>query len=481
MTLAMIRLVNQLLGTLSQCSPCFDRRTISPLRRIAHNTMFEGMKKAATQVAHMLLLLLAVTLLACVPVAADASLAAPAYPFPQHIANDPSTIMPNHRSQAQLDDDVRAFYAAWKSNYLVEVAGKVKGNPPRYRIETSPNRTVSEGQGYGMIIVATMAGDDPNAQTIFDGLWHFVRDYPSIIDSRLMSYEVVGGTGGSDSAFDGDADIAYALLLANAQWGSAGAVDYAAEAQTMITAILESTIGPQSRLPLLGDWADANGTPYNEYTPRSSDFIPGHFRAYGRATRDPVWATVTTNVQGVITSLQANYSPNTGLLPDFIQPVSAVDHTPRPADADFLEGPDDGHYHYNAGRDPWRLGTDALLNHDLTSLAQTQRMADWVAAATNQDPVAIKGGYHLDGTPRPDGDYFTTFFVAPFGVALMTRPSQQSFLNDLYDAVYQTHEAYYEDSVTLLSLLVMTGNFWDATLMTQAQQRLFLTLVSHTK
>ena len=31
--------------------------------------------------------------------------------------------------------------------------------------------------------------------------------------------------GGTDSAFDGDCDIAYALLLADAQWGSAGAID----------------------------------------------------------------------------------------------------------------------------------------------------------------------------------------------------------------------------------------------------------------
>jgi len=55
----------------------------------------------------------------------------------------------------------------------------------------------------------------------------------------------------------------------------------------------------------------------------------------------------------------------------------------------------------------------------------------------------------------------TTFFAAPFGVSLMTRPSQQQFLNDVYDTVYNTHEDYYEDSVTLFCLLVMTGNFWN--------------------
>ena len=69
-----------------------------------------------------------------------------------------------------------------------------------------------------------------------------------------MSWQVPGEPEGSASAFDGDADIAYALLLADAQWGSGGSIDYAREARTMIAGILESTIGPDSRLPMLGDW-----------------------------------------------------------------------------------------------------------------------------------------------------------------------------------------------------------------------------------
>jgi endoglucanase len=229
----------------------------------------------------------------------------------------------------------------------------------------------------------------------------------------------------------------------------------------------------------LGDWTEPDGEQYNEWTPRSSDFMTGHFRAYGRSTGDAVWSIVVTNVQSVTTSLQENYSPATGLLPDFIQPVSTVDHTPRPADPEFLEGPHDGQYYYNAGRDPWRIGTDALLNDDPTSFAQVRRMADWIATTLDQNPANIKSGFALNGTPLPNGDFFTTFFVAPFGVALMTRPAQQQFLNNLYDAVSQTHEAYYEDSVTLLSLLVMTGNFWDPTLVpTEAMS--FLPLIATT-
>jgi len=389
---------------------------------------------------------------------------APLRPFPQHVAYSPGSIKPNHRSQDQLDDDIRDFYDYWKSRYLVE-AGTTDDGKTMYRVsygDTNPDRTVSEGQGYGMIITAIMAGYDTQARQYFDGLWYYSRAHPSDVDNRLMGWQIPPDPAtGNDSAFDGDADIAYGLLLAHAQWGDDGDVNYMSEAQTYITAIKESTIGPQSYLTELGDWVvDGDGDNYNQWTPRSSDFMPGHFRTYGRATGDEAfWEQVIAAVQSDIDGIQVNHSPNTGLLPDFIVRESDTNHAPKPAPPNFLEGPHDGHYDYNAGRDPWRIGTDALLNNDAKSFAQAQKMANWIVQKTNGDPAAIKAGYTLDGNSYDD--YFTSFFVSPFGVGLMTTPAHQDYLNDLYDLVYQRHEDYYEDSVTLLSLLVMTGNFWD--------------------
>ena len=386
------------------------------------------------------------------------------HPFPQHVTYSPGSIMPNHRSQSQLDDDVRAFYDYWKSRYLMDAGTNAQGEQ-MYRVsygDVNPDRTVSEGQGYGMVLTAMMAGYDGQAQVYFDGLWRYARAHPSDVDPRLMGWQIPPDPEtGNDSAFDGDADIAYGLLLAHAQWGDAGDVDYLGEAQTYITAIKESTIGPDSKLTELGDWVvDGDGDGYNQWTPRSADFMNGHFRTYGRATHDEIfWDQVVTAVQSDIDGIQATYSPNTGLLPDFIVRESSTDYAPRPAPPDFLEGPHDGDYDYNAGRDPWRIGTDALLNNDAKSFAQAQKMATWIVQSTDGNPAAIKPGYTLDGTPYDD--YFTSFFVSPFGVGVMTTPGNQSYLNSLYDLIYQRHEDYYEDSVTLLSLLVMTGNFWD--------------------
>lgn len=386
-----------------------------------------------------------------------------ARPFPQHTQYAPGSILPNLRTQEELDQDVRDFYAYWKANYVVE-AGTDDAGFPLYRIAFGKNgegheSTVSEGQGFGMIILPVLAGEDPDAQKIFDGLWRFARSHPSEVDDRLMDWQVPDTESGNVSAFDGDTDMALGLLLADAQWGSQGSINYMEEALTLIGGIQELTIGPESRLPMLGDWTDANGEDYNQYTPRSSDFMLVNFRAFAAATQDAVWDSVVTNSQKVMTSIQETDSPKTGLLPDFIV-LSGENHVPHAAAADFLEGSNDGHYSYNAGRDPWRVGADALLYNDATSRSIVTKISHWAEITTGGDPTAFRAGYTLAGTPLEGSDYFTTFFVAPLGVAAMSDPTQQDWLNKIYAAVYNTHTDYYEDSVTLLCLITMTGNAW---------------------
>lgn len=413
-------------------------------------------------------LLLGLALAATTTVAWSAD---PARPFPQRAVYAPGTLLPSHRTQQQLDQDARALYDAWKQRYLVQ-AGTESDGHPRWRVRTAATasaRTVSEGMGYGMIIVALMGGHDPDAQRIFDGLLEFRKDHPSSIDARLMDWSVPadesddGASTGNDSAFDGDADMAYGLLLAEAQWGNLGRFDYAAERNAVLAGILARTIGPSSRLPMLGDWVSPNGSTYNQWTPRTSDFMTGHFRAFARATGEAAWTQVVAAVQAGIASLQSGYSPTTGLLPDFARPVSSTDRRLRPAGANFLEGANDGQYYYNAGRDPWRIALDALHFGDSASRVAAQKMSVWIRSATSGVPANIKAGYALNGTPLSGSNYFTTFFAAPFGVAAMLDTGGQAWLNAVYEAVRTSNEGYYEDSLSLLSLLVMGGHWWDPT------------------
>lgn len=385
------------------------------------------------------------------------------FPFgQQHQAYRPGTLMPTNFTRAQQNQHVGNYYDYWKQRWVVT---DPQGQGWRVKLDSS-GETVSEGQGYGMVIVAAMAGYDPQAKTIFDGLWQFRLAHPSSIDNRLMDWNVPD-TSGNDSAFDGDMDIAYGLLMAHAQWGSGGTINYLAEAKNVIAGIRESTIGPNSKLPMLGDWVEPGGinstATYSQWTTRSSDFMPGHFRAFGAATDDTTfWSSVTTAVQNVVTNIQGNESAVTGLLPDFIRLVGSP-RDPQPAAPNFLESDYDGSYWYNAGRDPWRLGVDAILNNDQTAVAQVQKLAQWIRTSTGGVPANIAGGYRLDGTPL--NTWEDHFFIAPFAVSAMTgtTAADQTWLNSLYSYIYQRHSNnnYYADAVTLQSLLAVTGNFWD--------------------
>lgn len=393
----------------------------------------------------------------------------PRHPFPQNLPYVEGSLKPDHRPLEDLNDDVRAAYRRWKLRYLRPAGAETDGHP-RYRIATAASlnaRTVSEGQGYGMIVVALMAGHEPDARAIFDGLWEFFNDHRSSIDDRLMDWNVefdeAPDPEGNDSAFDGDADIAYGLLLAARQWGCSGRIDYCFEARDVIDGIMESEIGPESRLPMLGDWVDPDGETYHQYATRPSDFMPGHFRSFARSTGDHRWDEVASASLAAAAVLQSEFAPVTGLLPDFAVAVDESVESLAPAPAGFLEGPNDGNYSYNAGRTPWRLATDALLNGSDVSAAAATTMGSWIQSEAGGDPYGIRAGYTLAGDPL--GHYFSTFFVTPFGVAAMLDGDAQRWLNDVYDSVRMRNQGYYEDSVTLLGLLVMTGNFWDPTLM----------------
>jgi len=117
--------------------------------------------------------------------------------------------------------------------------------------------------------------------------------------------------------------------------------------------------------------------------------------------------------QHPLAQVQQTYSPATGLIPDFLEPVSATDLSLRPASPGFFEGPNDGFYYYNSLRVPLWLGIDALCVGDLVSAAQLRKISTWAASAFGGDPGAIGAGFELDGSPLPGSGYFTTAFTAP--------------------------------------------------------------------
>lgn len=385
-------------------------------------------------------------------------------PFGAHQTSYAAGSILPHGTQPALDQATAGFYDAWKARFLKSGCGA-----GRYYVETqvdAKNLTVSEGHGYGMLLAALMAGHDPDARTIFDGLYLYFRDHPTATHANLMAWyqdRSCADAQGVDSASDGDLDVGYALLLADRQWGSCGTVDYLAEAKKVIADLKAGDADRSMRYVLLGDWATPADTKYYPST-RTSDFMLEHYRGFQAATGDAAWKGLVDATYALVATMQANWAPATGLLPDFVvDPLG----TPTPAKAGFLEGRNDGAYSYNACRTPWRLATDFLVAGDARAKVAVDRMNDWIRGATGGDPTKIRAGYELGGTPVSGSNYVTMAFVAPLGVGAMVDASNQAWLDAIWDLVVATPvttDGYYENTLKMLAMVVMSGNWWAAPL-----------------
>jgi endo-1,4-beta-D-glucanase Y len=387
----------------------------------------------------------------------------PLRPYPQHVAYAAGSIKPTNFTQTQLDNSVIAFYNQWKAVYLKNDCGA--GQYYVWFDESSANNSicVSEGQGYGMMITAYLAGYDANAKVYFDGLYNFYKAHPSVNNNKLMAWNQIAGCiddpmGGNTSATDGDLDIAFALLLADKQWGSTGSINYFSEALAIIDAIEQDDVNTALWIPKLGDWVEPGYTEYDDT--RTSDFIPDHFRAFQYATGNAGWNNLVNECYALIDLMQTSFSPATGLLPDFIVDVSASAH---PAPPNYLEGPYDGDYYYNACRTPLRIGTDYLLSGDTRGKDAVMKINNWIRAKTGNDPFHIYAGYRLNGSDIPGNDYEAAAFAGPLAVAAMADASHQTWLNGAFEflltLVLPDYE-YYDNTLKLLCMIVLSGNYW---------------------
>ena len=377
-----------------------------------------------------------------------------ALPFPQ--ASRPYGTRPNHVGQSTINNDVRAYYDYWKTTHVRASNGATSGGGYYVSMQgVGPggdnSKTSSEAHGYGMIIFALMAGYDAKAKAYFDGMYNMFDKHRSTANSANMSWVISKSESkadDSDSATDGDMDVAYALLLANKQWGSAGTINYLAQAKNTIqNGVKKGDVGPNNRTSL-GDWDD------NAWNTRASDWMTGHMRAYEAATGDVFWSNLAANTFSVLFSIQKNYAPNTGLMPDFI-----VGSTPKPAAKNYLdEGTVD--FSWNACRFPLRIAAD--YGHYGTADAKKALVPvmNWITKKTGGDAAKIKAGYMLDGTQQVS--YSDASFTAPMIAAATIDPQYQSFLNDGWDTMKDppADADYYGDTLTMLSMVYVSGNWW---------------------
>ncbi|WP_406064830.1 glycosyl hydrolase family 8 [Streptomyces sp. NBC_01077] len=379
-----------------------------------------------------------------------------AVPFGSHLKPYAAGMLKPSGSQAAIDQKVVEYYNKWKTAFVRQNCGN-----GWYQI-ISPDADhpyVAEAQGYGMVVTATMAGADPDAKKIFDGLVKWKIDHPSSVNPNLLAAEqdvACKSVNGGDGATDGDMDVAYGLLLADKQWGSTGTYNYKDLALKHIAAIKKDELNPTTKLLKLGDWSSSGDQYY--YITRTSDWMVDHFRAFRTASGDTTWDSVRTAHQTQISRLQSTYASGTGLLPDFVVETNT---TPKPAPGQVLEDPNDGAYWWNACRTPWRIADDAVTSGDATSLAAARKLNSWIKTKTGGDPNKIAIGYKLNGTQISAGS--EAAFFAPFAVAAMTDSGSQAWLDALWNKMLATPidtSSYFSASIQLQVMITASGNHW---------------------
>jgi endo-1,4-beta-D-glucanase Y len=312
-----------------------------------------------------------------------------------------------------------------------------------------------------MVAFALMAGTgiyaDPEAKTYFDGMYKFFMAHPFRSGDYLMSWAVnSNGSGGetfspSVTATDGDLDIGYALVLANYQWGANGSINYLDEAEKVIAAIKRYEMNPNNKRVMLCDYHDWSDQSHHQYwLSRCSDWMADHLRTFNEVTGDSYWNDAVSTIYSVYNYVSSNYSSATGLVPDWInydppQPHSYAGKT---------------HYSYDACRFPWRIATDFAHNGSSSAKAVLNKISGWIISKTGGEPRDIMAEYELDGTAI--GNYTSAAFTSPFLVACMADKSatSQTFLDKGWNVIKSEQEGYYEDTINLLCMLLMSGNWW---------------------
>jgi endo-1,4-beta-D-glucanase Y len=356
------------------------------------------------------------------------------FPYPQGHG------LPNCTFPAYNTDTVETAYQNWKAAFFdgTKVIRPENGND-----------TVSEGIGYGMLIGVFM--DD---KPMFDTLWAYAKSH---FDSKgLMNWCVPAGSGscsGSGSATDGDEDMAYALLMASKQWGGGA---YASDAATLISNIFTHEVS--GNILEGGDGFNNN----NEIDP--SYFAPSYYRTFAMVDSGHNWMGVLDESYTILAAASGSY----GLAPNWVNQggtgISSVDSTHGI------------YFGYDSCRIPFRIGLDWCLYGDTRAQTYVNLISSFYASkATATSLAGISDGYTTTGGAPPYQTYGAGMaFTGPAGVGAMAAGSS---FNSLRDISYTYMKAdttgsqmkvsgtfsYFNASWGILTLMAMSGNFWDMT------------------
>ncbi|HSQ43154.1 MAG TPA: CIA30 family protein [Fibrobacteraceae bacterium] len=352
------------------------------------------------------------------------------YPFPQDV-----TYGNGIRVASPSTTALNSAFETWLSTYYEEgTAGgtamaRVKWDETQY--------TVSEGIGYGMLIMVYFSDTTTSYQSQFDKLWAYYQYWSN--SNGLMNWKINGFSSvtGENAATDAEMDVALALIMAYYQFGDS---DYLTDAQTLIAKMRNYELDNSYILKPGDVWDDYKNPSY---------FAPAAMKLFQSvdASGTSVWkAAIDSNYR----LLRSNAHSTTGLVSDW------CDTDGDPVIGNGTLGQSDIYY-YDAARTPWRLATSYAWFGDTAAKTRIDAMASWLTS-TIPAPANITGGYYRSSGTKMNEDKNSTF-IGTFAAATMGSSSYQSYLNSAWSALMSmSGEKYFSATLQLLTGLLISGN-----------------------
>lgn len=330
-------------------------------------------------------------------------------------------------------------YRQFVSRYVLDGGNSSK----RVIYDPDKQNSSSEVNAYGMIC-ALFAND----KATFDGLWSYTKQYMNSVGLPSWLIDSRGIVTDTNSVFDANEDIVFALLAADAKWGNTGKEGYKDSAIQLLNNIMLHNIESDTFIPKGGDSWGGSGQTDPSY------FDPYYYSVFSRY--DQRWNNVLTASEVVMDKVNRNIlQGRMSYYSDWVnasgEPVSGPDNIPPSI-------------RYDMTRIPLRQmkASIALSNNHADHARQQLIVANnffqpIISRNGEFDIDRLKDGYRLDGTVT--GQYSKTAFASAAAVAAMMSDSA-NYKNYMYEQLLQLPTDYpYNDYIKLLALLTLSGKF----------------------
>ncbi|MDA3893974.1 MAG: glycosyl hydrolase family 8 [Salinivirgaceae bacterium] len=294
-----------------------------------------------------------------------------------------------------------------------------------------PDKTVSEGIAYGMLLTAYF-----NDQNRFDKLWNY---YNAFLDNKgLMHWKTQNCNGivERNAATDAELDVAFALMVADKNWGA----QYGTDARNIIAKIKQYEVDGDVLKP--GDDPDFGGRSHTNI----SYFAPGYFKAFGEYTNDEAfWTSITDRCYTIIDNNLSVNNAVGGLVSDWCDAEGNYSHP---------EGRNT--YSYDACRTPWRIAMDYVWYGDYRAKDYLDKSNSFVSQVGGISQVI--SGYDQDGSIRDINEaHHNMTFISTFACAGVVL-NDNNLMDTYYDEMNSVgNTSYFDYSFNALVRLLLSG------------------------